>query len=140
MLAESPSADAPKTIRVVPVWGGANRGAVRATGWTSVPLIEEARSGVVLHAGDESVPVAGGSLPAGRWDRVFIAVASVDAPDAGPIESHIEPIAFGLDASPNSEQAIELELIILDRPSRPGYWRIFVKDARITHSPSASVW
>lgn len=54
----------------------------------------------------------------------------LDAELALSIESHIEPIAFGFDSLADSTTIVELELIILERPSRPGYWRIFVKDAR----------
>lgn len=158
-LDEPPSPAAPRRIVVVPAWAGANRGAARAAGWTSVPLASAAVAGLDLEAGAESVLVARGALPEGVWDRVFVAASAVfERPEAAaaasgsaerslggrgpaltdtedqtsaPIESHIEPIALGFDAAPGATIVAELDLVILDRPSQPGYWRIFVKDARI---------
>lgn len=120
-------------------------------------MVVDAEDGVVVAVEGPSIPIARGALPAGRWDRVFIATERVETlvgadvldsidgltPDVErahrePIESHIEPIAFGFDALPGTERSVELELIILDRPSRPGYFRIFVKDARDWVPGSAS--
>ena len=144
VLAESNNEVAPRRIRIVPAWGGANRGAARSEGWTAIPLLKSAAHGIELSTGGSSRSVASGTLPAGQWDRVFIAVDSVDAvnddpsdqdggePSFAPIESHIEPIAFGFDLSDRVPRTIDIELVILDRPSQPGHWRIFVKDSRLS--------
>lgn len=118
-------------------WAGAGQGPLRDLGWTRVPLLAPSlRLPAAPPSGEDLVAVARGPLPAGRYDRVFVAAPAVTGwrADGTPeaITSHIEPIARGFDLAPGSDLVVDIELIVLERAAASGGGRqIFVKDARI---------
>lgn len=127
------------TVRIEPEWAGANRGPIRDADWSRIPLTtDRVAFGLAPDATGTVAPVAvaRGPLPAGRWDRVFVAAPSVTAraPDGATLAltSHIEPIARGFDLPNGGRVTVDIELIVLPAPSfvGPG-WQIFVKDALV---------
>ena len=139
-------------------WAGANRGFWRDEGFQRIPLT---RSSLRLVPGStQAVEVARGALPAGHYDRVFVAAPRVvgvradglvvPAEDNGSsnrqvtLNSHIEPVARGFDLAAGQTVTIDLEPIVLpERWQSVPTWDIFIKDARLAgarRGAGAELW
>jgi len=120
---------APRRIELEPIWAGVNRGQARHQGWRRIELLPSVipEAGRVALSAGTSQPVARGSLPAGTWDRVFVAVGSAVADVDRPLENHIEPIAMSLTVPAGETVCVDIALIVLERSSAPGLWRVFVR-------------
>lgn len=111
---------------------GANRGRARDVGWTAVPTTRRA---VTLDArSGAAVTVARGPLPAGAWDRVFVAAPTVIGVDAHGVrtalEAHVEPIARGFTLADGAAVAVTMQITTRARPAGwGGGWNVFTKDA-----------
>lgn len=122
-------------LRVEPAWGGVNRGPERDANWQRVPAVPP---GGPLPAPGEGggVLVARGPVPAGAYDRVFVATPRVTAraTDGQVVEvvSHIEPTVRPVVVTAGGEVAVDIELVVRPLPSwrSPG-WAVFVKGARL---------
>jgi hypothetical protein len=126
-------------IEVVPDWAGANRGRERDANWFKIGVVTQS---VVLPAPNGSALIAAsGELPAGHYDRVFVAARLVrgETQVSGPDElaDHIEPIARGFDLSAGEGVTIDIDLIAMPPSSQGnGHREVFVKDARNVGSAS----
>jgi hypothetical protein len=125
--------DGLSALVLAPDWAGAGRGPERDDGWVRVPVL--ARQVSLPHAAGDPVAVVSATVPAGRYDRVFVDAPSVTgiAPDGARhlLVSHIEPIARGFDLRPGGTVRIDIELVVLPSSSiGDGRPEVFVKDAR----------
>jgi hypothetical protein len=121
-------------IRVEPAWGGVNRGPERDANWVRVPAVPPS-SPLPTVPGGQGVTVARGSVPAGRYDRVYVATPRVTAraPDQRVVEvvSHIEPTVRPLVVGQDGDVTVDIELVIRPLPAWDGPgWAAFVKGAR----------
>jgi hypothetical protein len=122
-------------LRVEPAWGGVNRGPERDADWQRVPAVPP--DGPLPVPGEGGgVLVARGAVPAGAYDRVFVATPRVTAraPSGQVVEvvSHIEPTVRPVAVTAGGEVAVDIELVVRPLPSwrSPG-WAVFVKGARL---------
>jgi hypothetical protein len=124
------------SVVVRPEWGGVNRGPFRDEGWLRIPAVEE-RVVLGTDATAESPPVliASGSLPAGSYTRVYVAVDEAEAVlvdgTRAAVQSHVEPIALPVTLTPGGVIRVDVILTLLggssDGDGRP---ELFVRDAR----------
>ena len=130
---------APRTpigqIEARPAWAGVNAGGERDAGWLRIALQDK----VVALAVEPGVPtavVARGSVPAGRYARVFVAAPVVWTTDPEghqqQLTSHIEPIAIPFELRPGGTVEIEIELTVLPATDLVGGGpEVFVRGARV---------
>jgi hypothetical protein len=119
-------------VQVALEWAGANAGPDRHANWKRVPL--RARY-TTLRPGRPTL-VARGALPAGRYDRVFVALSRAWTAGGGerlPLVSHVEPSVLHFRLAPGLRVAVEIELVALPStpPDAKGY-SLFAKTARLT--------
>ncbi len=130
-----------KELRVRPLdCAGAGRGPVRDFGWRALSVPD--RGWLAIRSDGTPVLAATGRLPAGRYDRVFVALDEAEpglidrTPESEPIgeralHGHVEPISIPFSLAADDHIQIEIVLTVQRRVTRAGVgWNVFARVAR----------
>ena|GEM_PF-3071740 len=122
---------------------GANRGAAREAGWARVP-VAAIRASLDVATG-VAVPVAEGRLPAGSYDRVFVAVPRAWGITAdgrrSAFEAHVEPIVQPFVMPDGGRVAVTMQLTSRARPAGwDGGWNLFTRAAWVLGDEGLGPW
>lgn len=118
------------------IWAGVGQGRIGQDIWRPIALLPGSPGKRIEFptAQDQPVPVGQGRLPAGGYQRVFVAADEVlgmamDGQHVRPA-NHVEPIALPVRVLPGTTSVVVIELTVeRQSPRRGGTWQVFVKDA-----------